>query len=270
MNLRGWVVLVAVVMVVGAVMWRPTGPTVQVPTEVGWVRTQGRLLRLVEVYGVPVAVAAVALWWLRSAALAAAVGMVAWGCVAMWRAAREIRRSVSMAASMAVLTTVLAGQARTAHTVEEAVGQAGTLVSGPVAEAAAELGRTVGSRGIAAAAGTFMREVDAPAAEWLGMILVKASTGGGRWADAVRILRAETVQEAEILRELRKQVAAKMPTAMFMLAAGAATVGVSGWLYPEVGAWIAGPGDMIVLAASVIAGLNAKRIAGAATAFLRT
>lgn len=188
----------------------------------------------------------------------------------MWRAAREIRRSVSMAASMAVLTTVLAGQARTAHTVEEAVGQAGTLVSGPVAEAAAELGRTVGSRGIAAAAGTFMREVDAPAAEWLGMILVKASTGGGRWADAVRILRAETVQEAEILRELRKQVAAKMPTAMFMLAAGAATVGVSGWLYPEVGAWIAGPGDMIVLAASVIAGLNAKRIAGAATAFLRT
>ncbi|MDE0230961.1 MAG: hypothetical protein OXN93_01615 [bacterium] len=270
MNLRGWVVLAAVALVVGAVMWRPPGPTVQVPAEVGRVRTQGRLRRLVEVYGVPAAAVAVALWWLRSVELALAVGMVAWGCVAMWRAAREIRRSVSMAASMAVFTTVLASQARTAHTVEEAVGQAGTLVSGPVAEAAAELGRTVGRRGIVAAAGTFVREVDAPAGAWLGMILVKASTGGGRWSEGVRVLRSETVQEAEILRELRKQVAAKMPTAMFMLAAGAATVGASGWLYPEVGVWIAGPGDRIVLAASVIASLNAKRIAGAATAFLRT
>ena len=270
MNLRGWVVLAAVVLVVGAVMWRPPGPTVQVPTGVGRVRTQGRLRLLMEVYGVPAVVVAVALWWLRSMELALAAGIVAWGCVAMWLAAREIRRSVSMAASMAVFTTVLASQARTAHTVEEAVGQAGRLVSGPVAEAAAELGRTVGRRGIVAAAGTFVREVNAPAGAWLGMILVKASTGGGRWSDAVRVLRSETVQEAEILRELRKQVAAKMPTAMFMLAAGAATVGASGWLYPEVGAWIAGPGDRIVLAASVIASLNVKRMAGAATAFLRT
>ncbi len=270
MNLRGWVVLAAVVLVVGAVMWRPPGPTAQVPTEVGRVRTQGRVRRLVEVYGVPAAVVAVALWWLRSMELALAVGMVAWGCAAMWRAAREIRRSVSMVASLAAFTTVLASQARTAHTVEEAVGQAGRLVSGPVAEAAAELGRTVGRRGIVAAAGRFVREVNAPAGAWLAMILVKASTGGGRWADAVRILRSETVQEAEILRELRKQVAAKMPTAMFMLAAGAATVGVSGWLYPEVGVWITGPGDRIVLAASVIGSLNVKRMAGAATAFLRT
>nr|MDE0501000.1 hypothetical protein [bacterium] len=53
MNLRGWVVLAAVVLVVGAVMWRPPGPTVQVPTGVGRVRTQGRLRLLMEVYGVP-------------------------------------------------------------------------------------------------------------------------------------------------------------------------------------------------------------------------
>lgn len=270
MNLRGWVVLAAEALVVGAVMWRPSVPTVQVPAEVVRVRVQGRLRRLVEVYGVPAAVAAVALWWLRSVELALAVGLVAWGCVAMWRAAREIRRGVSMVASLAGFATVLAGQARTAHTVEEAVGQAGALVSGPAAEAAAELGRTVGRRGIVAAAGTFVREVDAPAGAWLGMILVKASTGGGRWADAVRILRSETVQEAEILRELRKQVAAKIPTAMLMLVVGAATVGLSGWLYPEVGVWIAGPGDRIVLAAAVIGSLNAKRVASAATAFMRT
>ena len=270
MNLRAWVVVAAVVLVVVAVVWRSSGPVAHVPTEVGRMRARGQLRSVVEVYGVPAAVIVAGLWWWQSVELALAVGVVTWGCVAMWQAAREIRRSVSMVASLAGFTTVLAGQARTAGTVEEAVREAGPLVSGPVTEAAAELGDTVSRRGIVAAAGTFVRGVNVPAAAWLGMIVVKASTGGGRWADAVRILRSETVQEAEILRELRKQVAAKMPSAMFMLVAGAATVAAAGWLYPEVGTWIAGPGARIVLAAAVMASLNAKRAAGAATAFLRT
>lgn len=218
----------------------------------------------------PVLVGLVVWVWSDAWGIALALGLVTGLCGSTWRTVREVRKSAELAESVSSLATVLANRATAATSVVDAVRNAAPLVSGPVREAALQMGVDCEIIGVEAATVRFKRRLEVPAAGWLGDIVDISSTGGGQWMEVAHIFEAEAGEEAEILRYLLRRVGAQLPTLVAVMVLSVGIVIGLGWMSAEVGAWLLGPqGQMAVVTASGITALLVGRMLSSVRMMLR-
>ena len=190
------------------------------------------------VWGVPVALIAVAVFAREGLLLGLTAAALAWGAAGLLRCAHEVKRGAAVMDSLSMFCVLLANQARTAPSVVAGVSEAARWVRGPAAGPALAMAEGLENPGLAAAATQFADSMKVPLAREIGETLRLADGLGFGWAPPVLALAEQADAAAQSMRMMRLVVTGRFAMIVATMVLGATLlVGVAAFL-PQTVAWL--------------------------------